>query len=83
MSYMFSGTTDQLAFNADYRDQNNGLIYETNKRQAPGAKASQQMDFSKPDSACAATLNEVLWRDQKGDAPMPAPRHTVFRAGSN
>jgi DNA-binding beta-propeller fold protein YncE len=80
MSHMFSGT-DQLAFNADYRNRTNGLIYEINKRQAPGTKISEQMDFSKPDSAGAAALNEILWRDQKGDAPMPVPRHKVFPAG--
>ncbi len=83
MSHMFSGTADQPAFQADYRNRDNGLIYETNKRQAPGAKISEQMDFSKPDSAGAAMLNEVLWRDQMGDAPLPAPRHTVFPAGND
>jgi hypothetical protein len=57
------------------------LIYEMNKRQAPGANVSERMDFSKPDSANAKTLNEVLWRDQKGDAPVPTSRHTLFPAG--
>jgi DNA-binding beta-propeller fold protein YncE len=83
MSHMFSAATDQPAFDADYRNRDNGLIYETNKHQAPGAKLSEGMDFSKPDSAAAATLNEVLWRDRKGDVPMPAPRHAVFPAGGD
>ena len=81
-SHMFSSETDQPAFDADYLNRNNGLIYETNKRQAPGAKISQQLDFSRPDAAGAARLNEVLWRDRNGDAPLPVPRHTVFPAGN-
>ena len=82
MSNMFSATTDQPAFSADYRNRDNGLIYEINKRQAPGAKLSKRMDFSRADAAPAAALNDVLWRDQKGDAPMPPPRHSVFAAGN-
>ena len=60
-----------------------GLIYETNKREAPGAKISSKMDFSRPDAADANRLNQVLWHDQMGSAPMPAPKHTVFPAGGN
>jgi hypothetical protein len=41
------------------------------------------MDFSRPDAAGAARLNQVLWRDQKGAAPVPAPKHTVFAAGGD
>jgi DNA-binding beta-propeller fold protein YncE len=78
MSGLFKGTGDQPAFNADYRNQNNGLIYETNRHNAPGAKISSQMDFSRPDAAGAARLNRVLWQDQRGTAPQPKPRHTVF-----
>src|SRR5208282_5839089 len=76
MSEIFSGAGDQPAYKADKRNLNNGLIYETNKREAPGAKISSQMDFSRPDAAGAAQLNRVLWRDQKGSAPMPAAKHT-------
>jgi DNA-binding beta-propeller fold protein YncE len=78
MGPMFSGAGDQSAFKADYRNLNNGLIYEMNKHEAPGSQISLQMDFSRPDAAGAKQLNEVLWRDQKGATPMPAPRHTVF-----
>jgi DNA-binding beta-propeller fold protein YncE len=81
MGQMLSGTGAQPAFQSDYRNRDNGLIYEINKRKAPGAKLSQEMDFSRPDAAGATRLNEVLWRDRKGDAPMPAPRHTVFPSG--
>jgi hypothetical protein len=78
MGPMFSGAGDQPAFKADYRNLKNGLIYEMNKHEAPGSQISLQMDFSRPDAAGAKRLNEVLWRDQKGATPMPAPRHTVF-----
>ncbi|MGC2792858.1 MAG: phosphoesterase, partial [Candidatus Sulfotelmatobacter sp.] len=78
MGRMFSGAGDQPAFKADHRNLNNGLIYETNRRDARGASESSKMDFSRPDAAWAAALNQVLWQDQKGDAPVPAPRHAVF-----
>ena len=81
MGPMCSGAGDQPAFKADYRNLKNGLIYETNKRDARGANESAKMDFSRPDAAGAASLNKVLWRDQKGDAPAPAPKHAVFPAG--
>jgi len=83
MGPMFSGTSDQPAFKADYRNLKNGLIYETNQRDARGASESAKLDFSRPDAAGAARLNEVLWHDQKGDAPLPVPKHTVFPAGDD
>ena len=83
MGPLFSGAGDQSAFKADYRNLTNGLIYETNKREAPGSKISSGMDFSRPDAAGAARLNQVLWRDQKGETPMPAPRHSVFPASGD
>jgi len=83
MGPLFSGAGDQPAYKADYRNLKNGLIYETNRREAPGAKVSEKMDFSRPDAAGAARLNRVLWRDQKGSTPMPAPKHTVFPAGGD
>ncbi|MGA2643592.1 MAG: phosphoesterase [Candidatus Sulfotelmatobacter sp.] len=83
MGPMFSGSGSQPAFEADYRNLKNGMIYETNKRDAQGAKESAKMDFSRPDAAGAARLNVVLWRDQKGDAPIPTPRHTVLLPGGD
>ncbi len=83
MGPMFSGAGTQPAFKADYRNLKNGLIYETNKRDARGASESAKMDFSRPDAAGAANLNEVLWRDQKGDAPLPTPKHAVFPVGGD
>ena len=83
MSGLFSGSGDQAPYKADLRNLKNGLIYETNKKDAPGAKISSKMNFSRPDAAPAAQLNRVLWQDQKGSAPMPAARHTVFPAGDD
>jgi hypothetical protein len=83
MSGLFTGTGKQPPFQADYRNLKNGLIYETNKRDAPGAKISSRMDFSRPDAADAHKLNRVLWQDQMGSTPMPAPKHTVFPAGED
>ena len=80
MGALFSGSGDQLAYQADYRNLKNGLIYEINKRDARGANDSAKMDFSRPDAAGAANLNRVLWRDQKGDTPVPAPKHSMFPA---
>jgi len=81
MSGFFRGAGDQPAYVADDRNLKNGLIYEKNRRDAPGSKTSSRMDFSRPDAAGASRLNRVLWRDQKGSAPMPKPAHTVFPAG--
>jgi hypothetical protein len=83
MGPMFSGKGDQPAFKADYRNLKNGLIYETNRSNAPGAKESAKMDFSRPDAAGASRLNKVLWRDQKGDEPVPVTKHTVLPAGGD
>ena len=83
MGPLFTGAGEQPAFQADYRNFANGLIYEINQRDARGASESVKMDFSRPDAAGAAKLNRVLWQDQKGDAPEPAPKHTVFPGEKN
>ena len=83
MAPLFSGPGNQPAYRADYRNRANGLIYETNKRQAPGAAASAKMDFSRPDAAGAAKLNKVLWQDAHRNTPMPAPKHSVFPEGGD
>jgi DNA-binding beta-propeller fold protein YncE len=81
MSGLFSGPGSQPPFKADKRNLNNGLIYEINRKEAPGAKVSSKMDFSRPDAAGAAKLNRVLWQDRMGSTVMPPPQHTVFPAG--
>jgi DNA-binding beta-propeller fold protein YncE len=86
MTPMFTGDGNQAPYTVDYRNRDNGLIYQTNPLTAPGAKESTQMDFSKPDAADAAALNSILWRDVKGDAPLPPARHDVIppsRAGEH
>ncbi len=83
MTQMLSGAGNQPPYSADDRNLKNGLLYEVNQPKAPGAKVSSLMDFSRPDAAGAAALNEVLWRDQKGNTPMPAAKHTVFPAGDS
>ena len=78
MAPLFEGNGNQAPFSADWRNRDNGLIYELNSAKAPGAKASSKMDFSRPDAAKASELNAILWREAKGDRPMPAPKHGVF-----
>ena len=81
MAPLFSGSGDQQPFSADYRNRDNGVLYLVNPEKAPGAQASAGMDFSRPDAADAAVLNAILWRDSKGNTPMPLPRHTIFPEG--
>jgi len=81
MAPLFRGSGNQPSFTADRTNLRNGLIYQTNSRHAPGAEESARMDFSHADAAGAAELNAILWRETKGAIPLPAPRHTVIRAG--
>ena len=78
MAPLFSGPGDQPPFNADWSNRDSGLIYQTNAVKGQGAAASATMNFSRPDAVNTALLNLVLWKDRKGDTPMPAPKHTVF-----
>jgi hypothetical protein len=78
MGSLFSGPGDQPPFTADWRNRDNGFIYQTNPPKAEGAKESARMDFSRPDAADPAVLNAILWRDRKGDVPMPTAQHTMF-----
>ncbi len=77
MAPLFSGD-NQPPFKADYRNRENGLIYQANPEHAQGAQESLKMNFTTADSADTATLNRILWREAKGDVPMPAPKHTVI-----
>jgi DNA-binding beta-propeller fold protein YncE len=80
MAPLFTGAGDQPAFQADYRNRDNGMIYQANANTAPGAEASAALNFSVADAADTETLNAILWRAAKGDAPMPEPRHSVIPA---
>lgn len=83
MAPLFTGAGNQPPFNADYRNQKNGLIYEMNPRHGLGALLSARMDFTHADQDNASVLNKILWRERKGNTPMPAPRHTVFLPGED
>src|SRR5205807_389934 len=48
---LFSGAGDQLPYQADAQNRLNGMLYETNTANAPGAKKSAQLDFSRADAA--------------------------------
>ena len=72
ISTLFTGPGDQPAYNADYSNRDNGLIYKANAKTAPGAKESMKMDFRHADHADAQKLNVILWKDAMGDAAVPA-----------
>ncbi len=78
MSALFSGKGTQPPFTADRKNLENGLLYATNPPKNPTAQQSMELDFSHADSANTAVLNEILWRDAKGNVPMPEPKHGVI-----
>jgi hypothetical protein len=80
MSSLFSGAGDQPVFEADTSNLQNGLIFQVNAATAVGAKDSAAMNWHRADAVDTKLLNAILWRDRKGDTPMPAPRHAVFPA---
>jgi hypothetical protein len=69
---LFTGPGDQPAYDADYSNRDNGLIYTANKPNAVGAAASMKMDFTHADRAPTDKLNLILWKDAKGAQPPPA-----------
>jgi hypothetical protein len=75
MAPLFSGPGTQPAFEADYRNRDNGLLYQMNEKDW---KEGKNLDFSHADAADNIVLNQFLWRDRMGHAPMPSPQHTVF-----
>ncbi len=82
MAPLFTGAGEQPPFKADYRNRDNGTIYQANTASSPMAKQSSELDFSVADAADHTVLNTILWKAAKGDVPMPQPQHTVFRAVS-
>jgi hypothetical protein len=71
ISTLFAGPGDQGAYSADYANRDNNLIYTANKKSAPGAEESMKMDFRHADHADTQKLNVILWKDVKGNAPVP------------
>jgi DNA-binding beta-propeller fold protein YncE len=77
---LFTGAGDQPPYQADYRNRDNGLLYQANSPKAPGAQASSKMDFTHEDRADPRVLNVILWRDVMGNKPVPAMlRHPARR----
>ena len=68
---LFSGPGTQPPYQADDKNLRNGLIYAVNEKKAAGAKESSLMNFSRPDAVDTKQLNAILWRNAKGDAPLP------------
>lgn len=77
MAPLFSGSGQQPPFSADYRNRDNGLIYEMNTKEW---KQGKNLDFRHADAVDSALLNKYLWRDRMGNIPMPPPQHNVFPA---
>ena len=77
MASLFSGAGQQPPFSADYRNRENGLIYQMNTKEW---KQGKNLDFSHADAVDTALLNKYLWRDRMGKVPMPPPQHNVFPA---
>jgi hypothetical protein len=75
MTPLFSGPGTQSPFTADYRNRDNGLLYQTNTNEW---KAGKNLDFSHADAADNVVLNQFLWQDRMGTAPEPQPQHNVF-----
>jgi len=75
MAPLFSGPGTQPTFSADYRNRDNGLLYEMNTKDW---KEGRNLDFSHADAADNVALNKFLWHDRMGNTPMPAPQHNVF-----
>jgi DNA-binding beta-propeller fold protein YncE len=75
MAPLFRGPGTQAAFDADYRNRDNGLLYEINTKEW---KEGKNLDFSQADAADNTVLNKFLWEDRMGEKPMPAPKFTVF-----
>ena len=71
MAPLFAGPGTQPPYQADDNNLRNGLLYAVNEKKAAGAKESSKMNFSRPDAADARQLNAILWRDAKGEVPMP------------
>ena len=71
MAPLFTGAGNQPAYNADYRNRDNGLIYTANSPKAEGAKQSARMDFSHEDRAPTRELNIILWKNAMGNKPVP------------
>jgi DNA-binding beta-propeller fold protein YncE len=78
MAALFAGSGNHEPYTADWRNRDNGMIYRMNPEKGQGAKESEKMNFTRPDAVNTDVLNAILWRDRKGDAPLPAPKHAIL-----
>jgi hypothetical protein len=79
MAPLFSGPGAQPPFTADFRNRDNGLLFEINTKDW---KEGKNLDFSHADAANNVVLNQFLWHDRMGNTPMPEPQHNVFPPSS-
>lgn len=79
---LFTGPGDQPAYDADYSNRDNNLIYTANAKDAVGAKASMKMDFTHEDRVPVEKLNVILWKDAMGTAAVPAMLKVKDKSGA-
>jgi len=79
---LFTGPADQPAYDADYSNRDNNLVYTANAKNAVGAKASMKMDFTHEDRVPVEKLNVILWIDAMGNAPVPAMLKVRDKSGA-
>jgi hypothetical protein len=75
MAPLFSGPGTQPAFHADYRNRENGLLFEVNTKEW---KEGKNLDFTHADAADNIVLNKFLWQDRMDATPMPPPQHNAL-----
>lgn len=80
MQEEFDGKGNQPPYNADYRNEKNGLIYTANTIHSYGAQASMKMDFQHEDKANPAILNVILWKQAMGNKPVPSSLAKAYKA---
>ncbi len=80
MEKEFEGKGNQPPYNADYRNEKDGLIYQANTIHSYGAQASMKMDFKHEDKANPAILNVILWKQAMGNKPVPEQLEKPYEA---
>ncbi|MBV9313874.1 MAG: bifunctional YncE family protein/alkaline phosphatase family protein [Pseudonocardia sp.] len=73
----FTNTPNPAPFTAQKPTQN---MTETNPGKNPLGVPADDEDLSHEDRINMARFNQAIWASVKGDAPMPAPKHTVYPA---
>ncbi len=76
MAPLLAGPGTQPPYRVDDKNLRSGLIYKVNEKNAVGAKESLLMNFSRPDAVDTRKLNAILWRNAKGEAPLPVSAYS-------